>query len=116
MTGKNKTRLVGWHPSDPALVGWLDAEIERRGGGRGAQSAILDEALEKAMNDTGTTRTEFDLRVIARARALYESADLEAVRSAAADPGISTYAEAFGVARVGLGDLLAIIDRGDGHG
>jgi hypothetical protein len=45
MTGKNKTRLVGWHPSDPALVGWLDAEIERRGGGRGAQSAILDEAL-----------------------------------------------------------------------
>jgi non-ribosomal peptide synthetase component F len=52
MTGKNKTRLVGWHPSDPALVDWLDAEVERRGGGRGAQSAILDEALEKAMNDT----------------------------------------------------------------
>ncbi len=45
MTGKNKTRLVGWHPSDPALVEWLDAEIGRRGGGRGAQSAILDEAL-----------------------------------------------------------------------
>jgi hypothetical protein len=45
MTGRNKTRLVGWHPSDPALVDWLDAEIERRGGGRGIQSAILDEAL-----------------------------------------------------------------------
>jgi hypothetical protein len=45
VTGKHKTRLVGWHPSDPALVGWLDAEIERRGGGRGVQSAILDEAL-----------------------------------------------------------------------
>lgn len=45
MTGKHKTRLVGWHPSDPALVDWLDAEIERRGGGRGAQSAVLDEAL-----------------------------------------------------------------------
>jgi hypothetical protein len=45
MTGKNKTRLVGWHPSDPALVGWLDAEIERRGDYWGAQSDILDEAL-----------------------------------------------------------------------
>lgn len=47
MVGKNKTRLVGWHPSDPELVEWLDAEIERRGGGRGAQSAILDEALDR---------------------------------------------------------------------
>ena len=45
MAGRNKTRLVGWHPSDPATVAWLDAEIERRGGGRGAQSAILDDAL-----------------------------------------------------------------------
>ena len=48
MAGKNKTRLVGWHPSDPSAVDWLDAEIERRGGGRGAQSAILDEALAGA--------------------------------------------------------------------
>jgi prevent-host-death family protein len=59
---------------------------------------------------------ETDRRLIDRARALHESADLEAVRSAAGDSGISTYAEAFGVARVVFGDLLAIIDRGDGHG
>ena len=45
MAGKNKTRLVGWHPADPAAVDWLNTEIERRGGGRGVQSAILDEAL-----------------------------------------------------------------------
>ena len=45
MTGKNKTPLVGWHPSDPALVEWLDAEVQRRGGGRGVRSTILDEAL-----------------------------------------------------------------------
>ena len=44
MAGKNSTRMVGWHPSAD-LVAWLDAEIERRGGGRGPQSAILDEAL-----------------------------------------------------------------------
>ncbi len=44
MSGQNKTRLVGWHPSAD-LLAWLDAEIERRGGGRGTQTAILDEAL-----------------------------------------------------------------------
>jgi hypothetical protein len=63
MVGKNKTRLVGWHPSDPALVAWLDGEIERRGGGRGVQSAILDEALAEYRarrtasqeHDTGST-------------------------------------------------------------
>jgi hypothetical protein len=44
MPGKNKTRLVGWHPS-PDLVAWLDAEIARRGGGRGVQTEILDAAL-----------------------------------------------------------------------
>ena len=41
---RNKTRLVGWHPSADN-VAWLDAEVERRGGARGVQSAILDEAL-----------------------------------------------------------------------
>jgi len=46
MTGKNATRLVGWHPRAD-LVEWLEAEIERRGGGRGVQSGILDEALEE---------------------------------------------------------------------
>lgn len=44
MTGKNLTPLVGWHPS-PGLVAWLDEEVERRGGGRGIRSAILEEAL-----------------------------------------------------------------------
>lgn len=44
MTGKNATPLVGWHPS-PENVAWLDAEVERRGGGRGVRSAILEEAL-----------------------------------------------------------------------
>jgi hypothetical protein len=59
LPGKNKTRLVGWHPSDPELVAWLDAEIERRGGGRGAQSAILDEALKgAAMNDAAERLAE----------------------------------------------------------
>jgi len=44
MTGKNLTPLVGWHPSAD-LVAWLDEEVERRGGGRGTRSAILEEAL-----------------------------------------------------------------------
>lgn len=44
MTGKNATPLVGWHPSAD-LVAWLEAEVERRGGGRGVRSAILEEAL-----------------------------------------------------------------------
>jgi hypothetical protein len=42
--GRNKTRMVGWHPS-AGLVARLDAEVKSRGGGRGAQSAILEEAL-----------------------------------------------------------------------
>ena len=44
MPGRNKTPLVGWHPSAD-LLAWLDAEVERRGGGRGVRSAILEEAL-----------------------------------------------------------------------
>ncbi len=44
MAGRNKTPLVGWHPSAD-LVAWLDAEVEQRGGGRGVRSAILEEAL-----------------------------------------------------------------------
>ena len=46
MTGKNSTRMVGWHPSADH-VAWLEAEIERRGGCRGVQSTILDEALSE---------------------------------------------------------------------
>ena len=44
MTGKNATPLIGWHPRAD-LVAWLEAEVERRGGGRGVQSEILNEAL-----------------------------------------------------------------------
>lgn len=42
--GVNNTPLVGWHPS-AGLVAWLDEEVQRRGGGRGVRSAILEEAL-----------------------------------------------------------------------
>lgn len=91
---------------------WLESYAAQAG--RTVHAVIIEAiARERARQEAETMD---DLRVIARARALHESADLEAVRSAAGDPGISTYAEAFGVARVGLGDLLAIIDRGDGHG
>jgi hypothetical protein len=44
MPGKNKTPLVGWHPRAD-LMEWLLAEVERRGGGPGVRSAILNEAL-----------------------------------------------------------------------
>jgi hypothetical protein len=60
--------------------------------------------------------TDHDRRIIAQARELAGANDLEAIRSATADPKISTYAEAFGVARVRLGDLLAIIERLDSGG
>lgn len=45
MAGQNKTPLVGWHPKSADLVAWLEAEVERRGGGRGVRSTILEEAL-----------------------------------------------------------------------
>ena len=46
MTGKNKTPTVGWHP--PAdVVSRLRAQVEKRGGGRGVQSAILTQALSE---------------------------------------------------------------------
>ena len=44
MHGQHKVRGLSWHPS-PENMDWLKAEVERRGGGRGVQSAILDEAL-----------------------------------------------------------------------
>ncbi len=56
MTGKNATRMVGWHPSSDR-VAWLDAEIERRGGGRGVQSAILEEALAAYIQAVEDART-----------------------------------------------------------
>jgi len=45
MPGRNRTPLLGWHPKSAELVAWFEAEVERRGGGRGVRSAILDEAL-----------------------------------------------------------------------
>jgi hypothetical protein len=45
VTGKNSTPLVGWHPSGD-LLAWLEAEVGRRGGGRGVRSAILEESLD----------------------------------------------------------------------
>jgi len=47
MAGKNKTPLLGWHPKSAELLAWLEAEVERRGGGRGVRSAILEEALSQ---------------------------------------------------------------------
>ena len=56
MTGKNSTPLLGWHPSSAELVAWFEAEVERRGGGRGVRSQILDEALTAYMQATEETR------------------------------------------------------------
>jgi hypothetical protein len=116
MTGRNKTRLVGWHPSDPALVDWLDAEIGRRGGGRGAQSAILDEVLEKAMNDIETARiTDADRRLVTRSRELADAHDMDALRVIAGSrPGVDgnmVRAEVLGVAQYLLGELASLIER-----
>lgn len=54
--------------------------------------------------------TDTDQRRIGQARELADATDLEAIRKMT-DSDIDTYAEAFGIARVRLGDLLAIIDR-----
>lgn len=63
MTGQHRTRLVGWHPS-PAVEAWLASEIRRRGGRLGTQSAILEEAMERAM----TARlTDFERGLLASA-------------------------------------------------
>jgi hypothetical protein len=52
MTGKNKTPLVGWHP--PAdLLAQLQAEEQRRGGGKGVRSDILNQALREHLKRLG---------------------------------------------------------------
>jgi hypothetical protein len=43
MPGKNKTRLLGWHPSSAEDEAWVRAEAEKQG--RGALARMLDEAL-----------------------------------------------------------------------
>lgn len=42
MSSQHKTKLLGWHPSDPTLKPWVKAEAGRRGV---PQREILDEAL-----------------------------------------------------------------------
>ena len=67
-----------------------------------------------------STLTDHDRRIIDHARQLAETRDLETTRKAAGSPaGLDVnlvYAEAFGVARVRLGDLIAIIERLDAGG
>ena len=54
--------------------------------------------------------TDLDRDRIAQARELADAVDLDEIRKAAGSD-LGTYAEAFGVARVRLGDLVAIINR-----
>jgi len=44
MTGKNKTPLLGWHPTSAEDLAWVRSEAERQGGW-GALARLLDEAL-----------------------------------------------------------------------
>lgn len=44
MAGQNKTRLIGWHPADPGLKPWAEAQAKRRGV---PLARILDEALAR---------------------------------------------------------------------
>lgn len=50
MTGKNKTPLLGWHPKSAELLARFEAAVRRRGGGRGARSAILEQALSEYLD------------------------------------------------------------------
>jgi hypothetical protein len=44
MPNQHKTKSVNWHPSDPTLRPWLEAEAEGR---RRTLREILDEALSE---------------------------------------------------------------------
>lgn len=43
MPGKNKTRLLGWHPASAEDAAWIRAEAKNQG--RGALTRMLDEML-----------------------------------------------------------------------
>jgi hypothetical protein len=43
VTGKNKTRLLGWHPKSAEDEAWIRAEAEKQG--RGALTRMLDAML-----------------------------------------------------------------------
>jgi hypothetical protein len=46
MPGKNKNKLLGWHPTSADDAVWVREEAERRGGrAAGALTQLLDEAL-----------------------------------------------------------------------
>ena len=60
MTGRNKTRLLGWHPTSAEDSAWVRAEAERRGGKpKGALARLLDEALAdlRAKHDAAKERS-----------------------------------------------------------
>jgi len=43
VTGKNKTKLLGWHPTSAEDEAWIRAEAEKKG--RGALTRMLDAML-----------------------------------------------------------------------
>jgi len=60
VTGRNKTRLLGWHPTSAEDSAWVRAEAERRGGKpKGALARLLDEALAdlRAKHDAAKERS-----------------------------------------------------------
>jgi hypothetical protein len=52
---QHKTPFFGWHPSDPELKPWVEAEASRRGVTR---REILDEALSDYRRRHETESTE----------------------------------------------------------
>lgn len=53
MPDRHKGPLVGWHP--PAeLVARIQAEVDRRGGGRGVKSEVLNEAVARGLDAMGS--------------------------------------------------------------
>lgn len=56
MPNQHKTPLVGWHPGVDQWA-WLQEEEERRGGGKGIRSAILNEALDALREKTSQEAT-----------------------------------------------------------
>lgn len=47
--GVHRTPFLGWHPRSLVLLAWIQAEVKRRGGGRGVLADVLEEGMEAAM-------------------------------------------------------------------
>jgi hypothetical protein len=96
---------------------WLESYA--RQAGRPVRAVIVEAiARERARQEAGTMLTDADRRNIAQARELagaWTTDSLRPVTGGAEDDGEMVRTEALGIARKLLGDLLAIIDRGDGH-